>query len=149
MRTAAKWVILLFALALPGCWDGPDTSKLIEELQAQIKKDQEALRIDAETRDPARTNLKARFVDTSVMGIRPTTNPDRPFVGFVRIQWHFDYTDGRNLGDAVFDYIYARTPDARWIKADEAEIPPDALKDRPASPAAPLPAESPAGRKPA
>ena len=118
-------VLAVAALTLPACTEKEPRAKLIQELQTQIEQDKEKLRVDAETRDPARKNLKATFVQTSVMGMQSTSNPERPYVGFVRIQWHFDYTDGRPLGDAVFDYVYARTDDARWIKADEAEIPAD------------------------
>lgn len=117
--------LLAASLSLCACTEKEPRAKLIEELQRQVEQDQEKLRVDAETRDPARKNLKATFVRTSVMGMQPTKNPERPYVGFVRIQWHFDYTDGRPLGDAVFDYVYARTADARWVKADEAEIPPE------------------------
>src|SRR5688500_1240628 len=110
MRTPAILFIALVAaaLALPACKDD-DTAKQVERLKLQVKADQEMLRIDAETRDPSRTNLKATFVDTSVLALRPTSNPDRPYVGHVRIKWRFEYTDGRPLGDAVFDYVYALT----------------------------------------
>ena len=116
--------VVAVALALGAC-QGSDTARQVEELKAQVSRDQEMLRVDAETRDPSRTNLKATFMDTSVMSMRPTSNPDRPTVAYVRIKWHFDYKDGRNLGDAVFDYIYARTADGRWIKADEADLAPE------------------------
>lgn len=125
LRVVALLAAAAAALALSGCTDKVPRSKLIEELQRQVAADRERLRVDAETRDPTRTNLKATYVETSVMGLRPTKNPERPYVGFVRIQWRFDYKDGRPLGDAVFDYVYARTDDARWVKADDAEIPPD------------------------
>ena len=137
----------LAALALPAC-SKIDTSKQVEELKAQIRADQEKLRHDAETRDPVRTNLKASFVDTAVMAVRPTSNPERPYVGYVRIKCNFEYTDGRPLGDAVFDYVYALTPDNRWIKADEAEFPPE-TGGTGADDAAPLPQESATAKRPA
>jgi len=125
-----------------------DTSRQVEELKAQIRADQEMLRLDAETRDPSRKNLKATFVDTAVMAVRPTTNPDRPYVGYVRIKWNFELTDGRVLGDAVFDYVYALTPDKRWIKADEAEFPPETGGGK-GDDQAPLPQESATAKLPA
>lgn len=146
MRNGFLMALAAAALALGAC-SKTDTSKQVEELKAQIRADQEMLRHDAETRDPARTNLKASFVDTAVMAVRPTSNPERPYVGFVRIKWNFEYTDGRPLGDAVFDYVYALTPDNRWIKADEAEFPaehPSGSDD-----AAPLPKESATAKLPA
>ena len=121
-RRLASAALVVFSLGLWSC-EGNDTARQIEQLKAQVKSDQEMLRVDAETRDPSRKNLKATFMDTSVMSIRPTSNPERPMVAFVRIKWHFDYTDGRPLGDAVFDYVYARLPNGQWVKADEAEIP--------------------------
>ena len=153
MRVGASITGFLTACAVlaAGCKD-VDTSKQIEALQAQVLADREALRLDAETRDPTRTNLKASYVDSAVMRIQETSNPERPYVGYVRIKWRFEYTDGRPLGDAVFDYVYALTRDGEWIKADEAEIPPDL--PRPAGTGAgddgfPLPKESATAKRPA
>lgn len=140
---------MLAALVLTAC-SKADTAQQVEELKAQIRADQEMLRHDAETRDPARTNLKASFVDTAVMAVRPTSNPDRPYVGYVRIKWSFEYTDGRPLGDAVFDYVYALTPENRWIKADEADFPPrTGGSGSGADDGAPLPKESATAKRPA
>lgn len=139
--------LVAVALSLFGACSKNDTSKQVEELKAQIRADQEMLRVDAETRDPSRKNLKAAFVDTAVMAVRPTSNPDRPYVGYVRIKWNFELTDGQVLGDAVFDYVYALTPDNRWIKADEAEFPPEAGGG--ADDGAPLPKESATAKLPA
>ena len=110
-------------LALSAC-DESAVNKRVESLQKQIRDDQELLAIEAETSDPARKNLEADFVESSVMSIRPTSNPERPYVGYVRIKWRFRQTDGKPVGDVVWDYIYAQTPDQRWIKADEADIEP-------------------------
>jgi hypothetical protein len=145
--TWALAALAAVSLSLAAC-KTDDTAKKIEDLKIQIRADQELLRAEAETRDPSRKNLKAEFVDTSVMAVRPTSNPERPYVGYVRVQWRFSYTDGRPLGDAVFDYVYALTPDSRWIKADEAEFPAEAgsrdgVDDKPPLPqeaAAPSPA---------
>jgi hypothetical protein len=139
--TWALAALTAVSLALAAC-KNDDTAQKIERLKVQIRADQELLRVEAETRDPARTNLKAEFVDTSVMSMRPTSNPERPYVGYVRVQWRFSYTDGRPLGDAVFDYVYALTSDNRWIKADEAEFPPEAGTRDGVDDRAPLPKES-------
>ena len=148
MRYSWALAALTASSLIFGACKKDDTALMIEDLKVQIRADQELLRVEAETRDPSRKNLKAEFVDTSVMAVRPTSNPERPYVGYVRVQWRFTYTDGSPLGDAVFDYVYARTPDKRWIKADEAEFPPasDAQKgdDGP-----PLPVESATAKRPA
>lgn len=146
--TWALAAVTAFSLALGAC-KHDDTAKKIEDLKLQIRADQELLREEAETRDPSRTNLKAEFVDTSVMAVRPTSNPERPWVGYVRVQWRFTYTDGRPLGDAVFDYVYALTPDARWIKADEAEFPPEGGNREGVDDSPPLPKESATAKRPA
>lgn len=146
-RLAAA-TLLSFVLALGAC-QGDDTARQIELLKAQVKSEQEALRVDAETRDPSRKNLKATFMETSVMSMRPTSNPERPAVALVRIKWHFDYTDGRPLGDAVFDYIYARTASGQWVKADEAEIPADMRGTGGGADDAAPPEPSPSAKSPA
>jgi hypothetical protein len=152
MRTSPFFRLALVAasLALATSCKEDDTAKQVEELKLQVKSELDALRLDAETRDPSRTNLKATFVDTSVLALRPTSNPDRPYVGHVRIKWRFEYTDGRPLGDAVFDYVYAMTPDKKWIKADDPNLGPEFVppsKDTSEDP--PVPAQSATARRPA
>lgn len=117
---AASTAFVAVAVGMSGCEESAVTRQ-VESLQKQIQADQELLAVEAETSDPARKNLEADFVESSVMSIRPTSNPERPYVGYVRIRWRFRQTDGKPVGDVVWDYIYAQTPDQRWIKADEAE----------------------------
>lgn len=115
----------------------------LERLQKKLDADRPALAHDAETRDPSRTDLKALFKESSIMALRETANPKRPWVAYVRVKWHFTHADGREVGDAIFDYIYALDPEDHWIKADEP-VPGDG-SDEPAG----RPVVLPPGGKPA
>lgn len=113
---------LTLALLLAAGCNSPDPrSSEIDRLQAQLDKDRTFLTDDARTADPSRTDLVVTFVESSIMDIRPTQNPDRPYVAHVRIKWKFDKTDGRTLGYAAWDYVYALDKDRRWFKADESQ----------------------------
>lgn len=127
-----------------GC-ERPDRRGVeIARLQAQIESDLAFLVRDAETADPSRTNLKVKFVESSIMDIRETTNPERPWVGHVRIKWKFEYDDGRPLGFSAWDYVYALDKTGRWFKADEVqEGDPVPKLPVPPSPPEPDPAVSP------
>lgn len=116
-------IVFLPILLSFGCKQEAVRSVEIERLQAKVAADREMLIRDAETADPSRTDLKVTFVDSSIMDIRPTNNEQRPYVGHVRIRWSFAHTDGRPIGDAVWDYVYALTAERQWIKADDAPVP--------------------------
>ncbi len=123
-------LLVLFPALLSACATTDPRSSEIDRLQAQLDRDREFLSNDAATADPSRPDLKATFVESSIMDIRPTNNPDRPYVAHVRIKWKFDHADGRALGYAVWDYVYAIDKTGRWFKADEAQ---------PGDPALPVP----------
>jgi len=113
---------LAAALSAPfalGCQRDMRTER-IDHLQTKLLEDRPALKHQAETSDPARADLVAAFVDSSIVQYRETANPKRPFVAYVRIKWHFTHKDGRDVGDAVFDYVYALDPQEHWTKADDA-----------------------------
>ncbi len=131
---------------LTACKPEAVRSAEIERLQAKVIADREFLIEEAANADPSRKDLKVTFVDSRIMDIRPTNNAQRPYVGHVRIRWTFAHADGRPIGDAVWDYVYALTPDHQWVKADEAPVPfstPDVPKDD-----APTIAPTPAGAGP-
>jgi len=135
---------------LTACKPEAVRSAEIERLQAKVLADRDFLIQEAENADPTRKDLKVTFVDSSIMDIRPTNNEQRPYVGHVRIRWTFAHADGRPIGDAVWDYVYALTPDHQWVKADEAPVPvstPDVPKDD-APTIAPTIAPTPAGAGP-
>jgi hypothetical protein len=136
-------LVLAFLGAVAGCKDDIRTQRL-DRLQAQLDADRPMLTHAAETSDPARADLKATFVESSIMEFRQTSNPDRPWVAYIRIHWKFAHADGRPVGDAVWDYIYAMEPSEKWIKADEAVPGASALPSPPALPAI-TPASAPNG----
>ncbi len=113
----ARWILL--AAAAAGCYREDFRAKQIGRLEAQLGQDRPALAIEAQSSDPARPDLRASFVRQSIMSMLPTQNPDRPWVAYVRIQWHFDRSDGTKVGDAIWDYVYALDREERWFKADE------------------------------
>lgn len=113
--------ISLLALLCAGCPFGDKRMARIAKLQAKLLEDRPKLQHDAETGDPTRTDLVAIWEDQSIMQFEPTSNPDRPYVAQVRIKWMFKHTDGRPIGEAVFDYVYALDPQERWVNAADPE----------------------------
>ena len=117
-------------LSFPACKEDLRSVRL-DKLQKVLMTDRDRLAHEAETRDAARPDLKAAWKDSSIMQLRETANPARPWVAYVRVKWHFTHADGREVGDAIFDYVYALDPQERWTKADELApgetitIPPD------------------------
>jgi len=100
-----KLVIPVFAvLALSACKEDR-RSERIDKLQKVLDGDRERLAHEAQSRDPKRPDLQASWVDSSIMQLRETHNPARPWVAYVRVKWHFKHADGREIGDAIFDYV--------------------------------------------
>ena len=114
-------ILVLSLLAFSACKEDR-RSERIDKLQKVLAADRDRLARDAETRDPTRPDLKANWAESSIMQLRETANPERPWVAYVRVRWHFKHADGREIGDSVFDYVYALDPQERWMKADD--VPP-------------------------
>ena len=121
-------VLLAASTSLSAC-SQDQRSVRIDKLKVQLAADRDRLAREAETRDPSRPDLKASWVEHSIMSLRETRNPGRPWVAYVRIRWHFRHADGRDVGDSLFDYIYALDPNEQWIKADDAP-PPESEKPK-------------------
>lgn len=119
VRVPALGLLLAALVAGAAACQRDMRSERLDHLQAKLAEDRAALQHDAETRDPSRPDLVASFVDSSIVQLRETANPKRPWVAYVRIRWHFAHKDGRQVGDALFDYVYALDPAEHWMKADE------------------------------
>lgn len=144
---AALLLVVAATVAVAGCTRDLREERL-DKLQQKLDADRASLQHEAETRDPTRTDLKASFVQSSIVQLRETNNPARPWVGYVRVQWHFQHADGRPIGDSLFDYVYYLDPQDHWIRADESTTPiPAPTAEKPKDGIAPL--RSPAGAKPA